>query len=927
MAPARKKQKSTKPTQSIQPTQPNQPIKSIQPRLFAPFRALGFVTNDIPFNILSRSTRDANKLSAQIVTCLGNSWAMWDLSTMRLLFVSPDCENPINSIANDGTYVYVSAGPHLIKYSRGKQISKFEYPEPSELGTITLFGSQLLALRANGNGLIVFDNHSNAKSEFSHEIQFPFNFTATQILHPSTYLNKIVVASAQGDLQLWNIRTRSLIHSFQSTHLRRSLPRPSTEAITSLEQSPAIDVLAIGYSDGLISLYDIKSDEELLRMRMDGDLSINSITFRTDGEHIMATAASNGYIAFWNLNEGGRLVNVLRDAHSESTSKIEFLPNQPVLISSSGDNSVKQWLFDSPSVLPRLLKFRAGHTAPPHHIRYYGEDGKTILSAGRDNSLRYMSVVRDSRSFEMSQGSLARKAAQLALPMAALRLPPITSLAFATQRSKDWDDVLTSHADSADSYTWHVQDKKLGKHKLVMDDGVARSVTVSVCGNYGLIGTDKGKINQFNMQSGIKRRVLSIQNKYENKDALAISGVISDALNTTIVASTLDGFLYFFDFHNGALIDTLQLRGGVHQLILQRDNGIMAAICADNVVRLVDIETRRVVREFRGFTKRVSDIAFSPDSKWLVASSYDCIIRTYDIPTGTLVDAFRVTSLPTSLTFSPTGDFVATTHTDSVGIYLWANKTQLVEVPLRPISQTDVIDVGLPTMQGEVEDEELGQLESEPIVQHALGGIKDQLSDGLVTLSTMPRTRWQTLLNLDTIRERNKPAEPVKAPEQAPFFLPSLMDTQNNTSGDKMSMDVDKQDTHRLVEGALGIETQLSKMLHSAQSDKLDQLFTYLHGITPANNDADVRSLMPADLELFLKALSERLGQQKDFDTVQAQMGLALRVHADILSSDSSLRESLSNLAQAQRKECHRLFDLTNYSLGVLSFVRDIPLQ
>lgn len=125
-------------------------------------------------------------------------------------------------------------------------------------------------------------------------------------------------------------------------------------------------------------------------------------------------------------------------------------------------------------------------------------------------------------------------------------------------------------------------------------------------------------------------------------------------------------------------------------------------------------------------------------------------------------------------------------------------------------------------MQGEVEDEELGQLESEPIMQHALGGIKEQLSDGLVTLSTMPRTRWQTLLNLDTIRERNKPAEPVKAPEQAPFFLPSLMDTQNNTSGDKMSVDVDKQDTHRLVEGALGIETQLSKMLHSAQSDKCE---------------------------------------------------------------------------------------------------------
>ena len=230
-----------------------------------------------------------------------------------------------------------------------------------------------------------------------------------------------------------------------------------------------------------------------------------------------------------------------------------------------------------------------------------------------------MSVVRDSRSSEMSQGSLAKKAAQLALPMAALRLPPITSLSFATQRSKDWDDVLTAHMDSPDSYTWHVQDKKLGKHKLVMNDGVAKSVNVSVCGNYGFVGTDKGKIYQFNMQSGINRRMLTIQNKYEDKDALVITGVVSDALNTTVVASTQDDFLYFFDFHSGVLVHTLQLPGGVQQLILQRDNGIMAAICSDNVVRLVDVESKRVVREFRGFTKKISDIVSSiaVDIRWL----------------------------------------------------------------------------------------------------------------------------------------------------------------------------------------------------------------------------------------------------------------------------------------------------------------------
>ena len=65
---------------------------------------------------------------------------------------------------------------------------------------------------------------------------------------------------------------------------------------------------------------------------------------------------------------------------------------------------LQQWLFDSPTAPPRLLKFRSGHHAPPHLIRYYGDDGKQLLTASRDRSLRCTSVVRDSRSFELSQG-------------------------------------------------------------------------------------------------------------------------------------------------------------------------------------------------------------------------------------------------------------------------------------------------------------------------------------------------------------------------------------------------------------------------------------------------------------------------------------------------------------------------------------------
>ena len=163
---------------------------------------------------------------------------------------------------------------------------------------------------------------------------------------------------------------------------------------------------------------------------------------------------------------------------------MQWVPGQPLLVSSGADNSVKQWLFDSPTAAPRLLKFRAGHHAPPHLVRHYGGDGKQLLSAARDRSLRCTSVVRDSRSFELSQGALAKKAAGLAVPVDSLKLPPVAALSYSMTRAKDWDDVLTGHADETYARTWSMKDKRMGKHAFTLQGEKKKGVpsgSVKVC--------------------------------------------------------------------------------------------------------------------------------------------------------------------------------------------------------------------------------------------------------------------------------------------------------------------------------------------------------------------------------------------------------------------------------------------------------------
>jgi U3 small nucleolar RNA-associated protein 21 len=135
------------------------------------------------------------------------------------------------------------------------------------------------------------------------------------------------------------------------------------------------------------------------------------------------------------------------------------------------------------------------------------------------------------------------------------------------------------------------------------------------------------------------------------------------------------------------LIGILEVGSSITAVALNRDSGLLSVVCDDLVIRLVDVETRRIVRELRGFKGRILDTvsshanearnalinrkSFSPDSRWLIATSLDSIIRTFDIPTGRLVDAFRTPSIATSLSFSPTGEFLATSHVDSLGVHLW----------------------------------------------------------------------------------------------------------------------------------------------------------------------------------------------------------------------------------------------------------------
>lgn len=142
-------------------------------------------------------------------------------SNEQVFATGPELEAPISCMAMEGKAIWVSSGPHVVKYGRGKEVMRISNPLGSNVSFILVFGNQLLALTEDGGRMFVWDTTDGGETYYwifkfifikplalQANVQFDAGFTATSILHPATYLNKVLVSSSEGSMQLWNIRSQ-----------------------------------------------------------------------------------------------------------------------------------------------------------------------------------------------------------------------------------------------------------------------------------------------------------------------------------------------------------------------------------------------------------------------------------------------------------------------------------------------------------------------------------------------------------------------------------------------------------------------------------------------------------------------------------------------------------------------------------------------
>lgn len=880
--------------------------------LFSGFRVLGLYSNHVPHALRYHKKHR----EFYVVTSVGKCFHTYNVNRLGIVAVSNSLPDDISCVAADRMLVFAAAGQLISAFARNKEVVMRYHGHRHEVRLLLPLGDQLISADSGGD-VIVWDVQGG---DIYLRLQFdPASFDVSAMMHPSTYLNKVLLGSSQGALQLWNIKTSKLLFTFAGW----------AASITALQQSPAVDVVGIGTATGRIIIHNIRLDETLMTFTQDWG-PITSLAFRTDGPPIMASGSPQGHIAFWDL-ERRQLVIQQRHAHSTAIAAATFLHGEPLLVTNGADNAIKVWIFDQEGGGARLLRSRQGHSAPPTTIHHHGNDGKNILSAGQDGTLQSFSTVHERFNKNLGHGSIDKKKEKKkkkGLTYQELRLPAITAFSSAAARQSDWDGIVACHRGHLATTTWNYQRCTMGAHHLrppaSRSDTIATAVDITSCGNFAVIGSSCGRVDVYNLQSGLHRGCYGDSEKAHSG---VLRGVATDALNQLTLSTASDWLLKFWRFKTRKQEEQLKLNAAPASMKLHRDSGMLALALDDFTLLVVDIETRRVVRKFAGHHSNINDMTFSPDGRWLVTAAMDCTIRTWDLPSGCLVDCFLVAMAAVGVSLSPTGDFLATAHVDSLGVYLWTNKSLCGPVGLRPLPAD--YQPAVETLPGATAKESEQEATSEDVDDVYKSA--DQLGAELVTLSQLPESRWKSLLHLEAIKKRNKPVAPPAAPAAAPFFLPTVPGLMPQF----MLPAETKQETQSklLRWGSLCQRSEFSTELESATSKQnFDRPLRLLKDCGPAALSVELANLTPEGgganslLLAFIHMIDSMLSSGRDFDLAHAYLALFLKLHLRSLSQDAvamAALRCLSSRLEAGWAELRASFD---QSLCLLSYTKSALL-
>lgn len=864
--------------------------------LISPYKSIGlFLDNNAPY-IYSAGNKSFMAVSTN------HSYKIYKLPDLKIKLLGPHFPYKITSFVAHNELLYLACKNEIlrVKFYHIEQKYTILPQHKSPLANLLLLGEVLLATDCLRQVILWDIKQSNPL--FSFEVDYDI----LAIFHPMTYLNKIVIVGRR-NMELYNIKAHEKIYDFtESLETRYHLVEKSIE-ITSIKQSPNLHIVALGFSNGLIALHNIQLDITLFTFQQQN--AVLRLSFSHRELPLLASSDNFGNVNIWELNDR-RLFSVLKAVHQSNVTCLEFLETELILLTGSGsDNSILQWKYDELEDNKfRLIRSRVGLKNVVKKLKFYGENGLHLITASNDpeSEIRDISILNECMSINFSKKINKNMKKMLIDTESQYKLNEILDFDFALNREKEWGNLLTCHYYSCKPCLWSCEDHSIIKKTMeIVEDHTKKddnlnfitAVSVTNCGNFGVLGFKNGLISKINMQSGVFQK--EFHDKTNNGHKNAILSLKINNYNKLLVSFDEDSKLIFWDFFSGKL-ETIKndFPSKISKMELSKTSQLFLLTFEDNSIELWDTYKKIKSRRFTGHERPINEAKFTPNNKFIVSCSMDQTMKIWDVLSGQLINDISLQKPIMTFDISDDGEMLASAFLDSKEINLWH-----ILIGTKPWGNKEKMDLRFQSIIHDVSssnrekyygkaskiNKDIGDKNQDQEIEDVFYKkfvLKKQEDKNQYNFTEIPEGKWLPLVHLDLIKEKNKPTILEKTEVKLPFFL-----------------DVEKKDDIRneMKEHVLKETNEKSRII-TAQREKfmnemgsiLDkylensvlkvnfkEIFEYLKSLSPSQLDYEFRKNLFGDMEKIKRMIEffeVLLGDPCEFDIKQVYFKCFLNV-------------------------------------------------